>query len=383
MGRAESGEKPSDEDGGSRSNLKAVSTPESADNGVRAICPFCGASNPTPEYFCCADWFAMMYPASDTEEAALQQKPAWLTLPNLATVQARLRAGSQLLVTLLASAIVAVLASLATQSRSVDSSSTVAMAPHPSNVTAANVGGPLEPPAIPAPAPAADLAALPASAEPQPAVAAAPPAIAAPAAVVEAPPAVAAAAPGAAPSEPVASVPAPAPQPVAVASVKGEAMPQTPAPLIAPAPASRHAATAHAPAPRKLALAERAPAIAVMPQPPPAVSPEAEAVPVVALPPDGEVARRAAQEAAATWREPGQTVRLPETASDSSHWHSLRHGMNRDSVRRLLGEPKWKRHVVGAEFWLYEENSLYSDGWVSFADPGEELMGWRGSSSTR
>ena len=80
------------------------------------------------------------------------------------------------------------------------------------------------------------------------------------------------------------------------------------------------------------------------------------------------------------WREPGQVPRLAGT-SDSSHWHSLRRGMNRDSVRRLLGEPRWKRHLVGTEVWLYEENSLFSDGWVSFADPGEELTGWRGAST--
>ena len=80
------------------------------------------------------------------------------------------------------------------------------------------------------------------------------------------------------------------------------------------------------------------------------------------------------------WREPGQVPRLAGT-SDSSHWHSLRRGMNRDSVRRLLGEPRWKRHLVGTEVWLYEENSLFSDVWVAFADPGEELTGWRGASS--
>jgi hypothetical protein len=105
-----------------------------------------------------------------------------------------------------------------------------------------------------------------------------------------------------------------------------------------------------------------------------------ESQPQIATPPESEVVRRAAQEAATVWREPGRIPRLAESA-DSSHWHSLRRGMNRDAVRRLLGEPKWKRHLVGTEVWLYEENSLFSDGWVSFADPGEELTGWRGAST--
>jgi len=120
MDRAEHNLKRAGEERPPRSTLKVVSSESSPDSGVRAICPFCGASNPTPEYFCCADWFAMMYPASDAEEAP-SRRPPWMVMPSLATVRdtvrARLGGGSQLLVTLLASAIVAVLATLTTQWR--------------------------------------------------------------------------------------------------------------------------------------------------------------------------------------------------------------------------------------------------------------------------
>src|SRR5207237_7983377 len=99
------------------------------------------------------------------------------------------------------------------------------------------------------------------------------------------------------------------------------------------------------------------------------------------MPSESEIVARAVQEAATPWHEPGQIARLAVPA-DSSHWHLLHRGMSREAVRRLLGEPKWRRRLVGTEGWLYEENSLYSDGWVTFADPGEELTGWRGAAST-
>jgi len=379
MARSEPNEKLS-EDGSSRSNLNLAGDPE-PDGGVRAICPFCGASNPTPEFFCCADWFAMMYPASDTEEVPAQ-RPTWLTLPKLETVQARLRAGSQLLVTLLASAIVAVLATLTTQWR-VTVDSTPSAARPGSNLAVASLGNPFEAGGVPSlaapsvgPASTAPIAAEPAAPlAPAPAVGA-PPAAPAPmasearpeAANPAPPPAVAVAEHAAAPSEQPPSVPVLWPQSI----VMGKA--EFPA---AAGAGSRPSA------PRRLAPAEQPARTGVKQAPPSTVDVESEVVPVAALPADRDVARVAAREASTIWREASAQVPRLLAPDDSSHWHSLRRGMNRDSVRRLLGEPKWKRRVVGAEFWLYEENSLFSDGWVSFADPGEELLGWRGSNSTR
>ena len=70
MGRSEHNLKRWGEDRGSESRVPLTVVPGTApDSGVRTICPFCGASNPTAEYFCCADWFAMMFPASETEES--------------------------------------------------------------------------------------------------------------------------------------------------------------------------------------------------------------------------------------------------------------------------------------------------------------------------
>jgi hypothetical protein len=384
MGRAENNLERSEEDHGSGARVPLDAVPgTSPDSGVRTICPFCGASNPTAEYFCCADWFAMMFPASETEESGVR-RPSWLVLPRLETIretiQGRLRQGSQLLVTLLASAIVAVLASVATRSRIASEHPTeIPLAPlqraqpiaEPANADAA--------PEVASVAPRRSLPPMgPEVATSESSSAASPAAPQQPTAVrvdPEAAPATTESAPS-----PVQAAPqAPA---VEIASVKTDAV--VTAPPVAASESSGRPPTvkpARAPArPRKLSVPEPAakvPARAEVPEPDGSQPQIATSL----SPPESEVVRRAAQEAATVWREPGRIPRLAESV-DSSHWHSLRRGMNRDAVRRLLGEPKWKRHLVGTEVWLYEENSLFSDGWVSFADPGEELTGWRGASST-
>ena len=385
MGRSEHNLKRWGEDRGSESRVPLTVVPGTApDSGVRTICPFCGASNPTAEYFCCADWFAMMFPASETEESGIR-RPSWLVLPRLEAVRGavrdRLRQGSQLLVTLLASAIVAVLASVATRSRIASE--------HPTEIPLAALQHPI---AEPVAAEAALEVASVAPRRPLPPMAEvvtseSPPAAAAPVLTESGP---------AAPQEPTAARVEPEPAPVTSASSPVQAAPPAPAVVVASvktdvavtappvAPSSDMRPTvkpARAPArPRSVTLPEPAAKAQARAEAPEPEESQPEIATSLASPPESEVVRRAAQEAATVWREPGQVPRLAGT-SDSSHWHSLRRGMNRDSVRRLLGEPRWKRHLVGTEVWLYEENSLFSDGWVSFADPGEELTGWRGAST--
>jgi hypothetical protein len=207
-----------------------------------------------------------------------------------------------------------------------------------------------------------------------------PPAVAAAPASAAQPPSVEAEPAGASsvqspPQPAVVAAAAPAPEVVA---------PAAPVPAVPAAPAAAPSAPSKpsrpAPARRVVAAVANAPtSIRVEPQQ--AAEPEPKIAVAVPAQPESEVVARAAQEASAVWREPGQIARFA-FPTDSSHWQSLRRGMSRDGVRRLLGEPKWKRHLVGTEVWLYEENSLYSDGWVAFADPGEELTGWRGASSS-
>jgi hypothetical protein len=42
----------------------------------------------------------------------------------------------------------------------------------------------------------------------------------------------------------------------------------------------------------------------------------------------------------------------------------------------LLGQPRWKRHLVTTDWWLYKDNSLYSTALVGFS-PEEGLMSWK------
>ena len=409
MGRAEHNLKRAGEERPPRSTLKVVSDDSSPDSGVRAICPFCGASNPTPEYFCCADWFAMMYPASDAEEATLR-RPAWMVMPSLAmvrdTVRARLGGGSQLLVTLLASAIVAVLATLTTQWR--------IAAERPKDVVLASVHP--APPAIPDARPPMSSGNVPepaAAVPPEVAPASAPPAALAPEASLPgapgarnaqekpAPPAtapVASGAPSAAAAPEVAATgsnvqpvaapaaPVPAAAPVAAPRAAEPAAPAAdiPAPVAALPVAAVHPRIAKLPrpaTPHKVAPAVPSEPVPARIEEPPSAEPEPKVAVALQIPSESEVVARAVQEASTPWHEPSQVARLT-VPTDSSHWHLLRRGMSREAVRRLLGEPRWRRHLVGTEVWLYEENSLYSEGWVTFTDPGEELTGWRGTSST-
>ena len=50
--------------------------------------------------------------------------------------------------------------------------------------------------------------------------------------------------------------------------------------------------------------------------------------------------------------------------------------MTQEEVLAVLGQPRWKRHLVTTEWWLYKENSLYGTALVGFSAE-EGLMSWK------
>jgi hypothetical protein len=64
------------------------------------------------------------------------------------------------------------------------------------------------------------------------------------------------------------------------------------------------------------------------------------------------------------------------TVQPVSPWRQLRRGMRQEQVLALLGQPRWKRHLVTTDWWLYKDNSLYSTALVGFS-PEEGLMSWK------
>jgi hypothetical protein len=99
--------------------------------------------------------------------------------------------------------------------------------------------------------------------------------------------------------------------------------------------------------------------------------------PVVAeaLPADSDIAHRAEQEAAEMAKAEVPPAAVPATELPS-RWRRLRRGMTQEQVLALLGQPKWKRHLVTTEWWLYKENSLYGTGRIGFSAE-EGLISWR------
>jgi SmpA / OmlA family len=98
------------------------------------------------------------------------------------------------------------------------------------------------------------------------------------------------------------------------------------------------------------------------------------AVVAEALPADSEIARRAEAEAAEMAKAEVPPAVVP--TAKPSPWRQLRRGMTQEQVLALLGQPKWKRHLVTTEWWLYKDNSLYGTALVGFSAE-EGLMSWK------
>jgi hypothetical protein len=94
------------------------------------------------------------------------------------------------------------------------------------------------------------------------------------------------------------------------------------------------------------------------------------------LPADSDVARRAEQEAAAMAKADAPPAAVPVAVKPPSPWRQLRRGMTQEEVLAVLGQPRWKRHLVTTEWWLYKENSLYGTALVGFSAE-EGLMSWK------
>jgi hypothetical protein len=321
--------------GGGRSAQRVV-LGRSVAGGVRSICPFCGNSEQTGGAPCCEEWVQ----TTSVEAYVVADRHLGLTaaLPGAAAIQRRLGAASQSLVALLASSIIAMGVSLGTQRRLADDATwkeaivvgSRILYPRQESESTASVATEPLPPVPP---------------EPQ-----------GPASIVAPPSAVAAAIP------PAALAPAPkdmssktaAVAPAAVAPPRRPAVPQA----VRPEPKALPIEVASIRAP-SLPTEEEAPR------------------PVVAepLPADSEIARRAEQEAAEMGKAeiPPAAVRATQPPSP---WRQLRRGMTQGQVLALLGQPKWKRHLVTTEWWLYKENSLYGTGRIGFSAE-EGLISWR------
>jgi hypothetical protein len=397
---------------GVRSALRVI-TGSRSESGVRSLCPFCGSRDPSPDAPCCSEWNVSLW----ADDAADLNPPAsrWLQLraqiEKIAAFRPHLSQASQLLVTLLASTIVAVVVSITMQRRAamdgtaqLDEARIVGQQMISALSSPTTVG---EDMTSKAPQPPIEVASTgPAGGESASAQApkqeAAPP-VAEPVPVPSAPPSSAAAVAVLAPAE------APAPAAVPAVDPAGPIAPAAPAPATSSAPAVAESPTDGVPASKpelhKPSVAKAAkPAIVREPAPPrAAVRAEVAArPPVVAAPteststataarpaeessettpvvasriPDRDVALKAREEASTAWREENAPVREPQR---NDPWQLLHRGMTPAAVRRLLGEPKWKRHLVDTDVWLYVENTLFSDGWVAFSETGDGgLLGWR------
>jgi hypothetical protein len=341
---------------------------------VRAICPFCGNTETDGEP-CCDEW---QQTASIEDPVVAEPRRAFTAvLPGAAAIQRRLGAASQPLVALLASAIIAMCVSLGTQRRLADDviwkdAIVVGSRIHHSRNepgvpalmgAATTVDSVVSPPpavavpAIPAPTiqhPTESTASM--ATQPLPP---APPESQGPASLVAPPSAVAAAIP-----------------PAALAPASNDTSSTTATVTAAPAAvAPRHKAAA---VPRIVRPEPKAPPVEVasirLPKPP---VEEALPRPVVAeaLPADSDIARRAEQEAAEMAKVEVPSMAVPATQPPSP-WRQLRRGMTQEQVLALLGQPKWKRHLVTTEWWLYKENSLYGTGRIGFSAE-EGLISWR------
>src|SRR4030095_13229274 len=103
----------------------------------------------------------------------------------------------------------------------------------------------------------------------------------------------------------------------------------------------------------------KTPPIEVASVPAPRRPTEEEALrPVVAdaLPADSDIARPAEASAAEMAKAEVPPAAVP--TAKPFPWHQLRRGMTQEQVLALLGQPKWKRHLVTTEWWLYKEHSL-------------------------
>jgi hypothetical protein len=379
---------------GLRSALRVISgarTSESGESGLRSMCPFCGSRDPSPEAPCCSEWNVSLWTeagAAEPEAPVSRRQQLGAHLERLASVRERLGRASQLLVTLLASSIAALVVSLTMQSRVSTDHTLISVPKAPTNdegtlpkdallrlgaeaAKSDSTNHVSAPPQVAAEPVAAPQAAVPVTAEAAPAPSA-PVAAPEPVAVVlapkeaEAPPAAVVAAP---PPAPAVVVEPPQPGPSVSKEPAAEA--------VNPPPAKRQPAKRLPPKPSKVVTAR-----AVAPSHPlaaplasrPEETTEAESPVVTTLIPERDVAPRAHEEGSVTWRDDKTVV---EVARKTDAWVALRRGMSPTMVRRLLGEPKWKRHLVDTEVWLYQENSFFSDGWVAFSETEGGLLGWR------
>jgi hypothetical protein len=307
--------------GGGRSAQRVV-LGRSVAGGVRSICPFCGNSEQTGGAPCCKEW--VQTTSMEVDVVADRHLGLTAAVPGAAAIQRRLGAASLSLVALLASSIIAMGVSLGTQRRLADDATwkeaivvgSRILYPRQESESTASVATEPLPPAPP---------------EPQ-----------GPASIVAPPSAVAAAIPPAA---------------------------------LAPAPKDMSSKTAAVAPPRRPAVPKavrpepKAPPIEVASIRAPSLPTEEEAPrPVVAepLPADSEIARRAEQEAAEMAKAEVPPAAVPATQPPSP-WRQLRRGMTQEQVLALLGQPKWKRHLVTTEWWLYKENSLYGTGRIGFS----------------
>lgn len=339
--------------------LKVVPLQRPPVPSIRSMCPFCGSVDLSPEAPCCNEWRATLDPpivAKATEPGGLER---WRT--SAGEFHRRLTAASPMLVTLLASAMVATLVSLVGRTGpAVDRAAAEFTARIIDERVAAALDAARARDAEIARQVLAEKAAeLPVP--PPPAAEAEKPVVASVGGPVEIPPFIAY------PSVVEPSGSAAGSIPSAMAKEETVA-----ARLARKAPALARV-TEKAPALRRIAAIPRAPETGAEPAADANVPPRPElAAPPASLSP--ELASRAAAEASAPWGNAPPPARTD--AVSGSAWRALHRGLSRAEVQKLLGAPKWKREVVGSEIWLYEESSLYSNGWVAFSET-EGLSGWR------
>jgi len=362
--------------GGRRSAQRVVVPGRSVAGGVRSICPFCGNSEQAAGEPCCEEW--QQTASSEADIGAESKVSRAAGLPGATAIQRRLSAASQPLVALLATSIIALGVSLGTQRRLAQDASwkdaivvgarifhpnSEASAPGLLGSVAATLGSVIPPPpAVPVAAPPAAVAEH--APESIPPIAAEPPSPVPPAAPasITAPVPVPAAAP-----VPAAPVPATSQAPGEVAS-----SPVRTAPVAAPSAAKPSVPTAA----RTVAKPRPVEVASLRAASPPAEEQPPRPIVAEALPADSDVARRAEQEAAAMAKAEAPPAAVPAAVKPPSPWRQLRRGMTQEEVLAVLGQPRWKRHLVTTEWWLYKENSLYGTALVGFSAE-EGLMSWK------
>jgi hypothetical protein len=339
--------------GGRRSAQRVVVPGRSVAGGVRSICPFCGHSEQAGGEPCCDEW--QQTASSEIDVGAGNELSRSTALPGTAAIQRGLAAASRPLVALLASSIIALAVSLGTQRRlAQDASWKDAL------VVGARILYPS--PEVTAPGLLGSVAATLGSVVPPPRPV---PVAAPPAAVTELAPESITPVAAAPPRPPLGSAAAaPASKDVASSPVRTASVP---AASVAKPSVPTAARTGAKSGPVEVASLRTA-SPSTEEQPPRPIVAEA-------LPADSEVARRAEREAAAMAKAEAPPAAVP-AVQPASPWRQLSRGMTQAQVLALLGQPRWKRHLVTTEWWLYKDNSLYGTALVGFSAE-EGLMSWK------